>query len=147
LEKDFDIPKKYLHGTTKTEISKFMIKKEYRGTGSYLGLLRFVYHHVKDCGDTFISNLPILDKFYGKIGYRKIGDFFNSELNSTYSAMYGYVPDFNNAPEILREFGMDPLFRKMIMTPVPKNKVEDFYLQHKSTAVAILHKLGLTGEY
>lgn len=147
IEKDFSIPSKFIKGNTKTEISKFMIERKHRGTGSYLGLLRFIYHHLKECDDVYISNLPKLDKFYKKMGFRKIGSFENSELDDIYSALYIFMPDFLHRPESLKRIGLSSLLRKLIMVPIPKNELEDFYLQEKSKAIALAHKSGVSGEY
>ncbi|MDZ7698419.1 MAG: GNAT family N-acetyltransferase [Deltaproteobacteria bacterium] len=147
IEKDFEIPNEFAKGNTKTEVSKFMIEKSNRGTGSYLGLLRFIYHHVRDCGDVYISNLPKLEKFYERMGFRKMGNFENTELDDNYSAMHIYIPHFTFNPEKLRQPKFSSLLRKLIMVPIPKNEIEDFYLQEKSNAIAIAHKTGAFGEY
>lgn len=147
LQSDFDSSEQLMQSWDKSEVSKLMIKKEFRGAGLYIGLMRFVYHYVKDSDSVFISNLPKLEKFYNKIGFQNIGEFYNNELDDTYLAMHVKPKDFISEPENLIDVGLDPLFRKMIMVPIPRNKMEDWFLQAKSGAVAMLHKLGIGGEF
>lgn len=150
----------------KTEVSKLMMRKEFRSKGLYLGLLRFVYHFIKNEGDTYISAFKKLEKFYGKMGFRKMGEFTSHELNyETISALHFFVPDVVSNPNNYSDTGLNHLFTQCIKTPVPQNRLEDLIYQAKIIALGgketyvswfqknkargnkVLQALGIYGEY
>ncbi len=141
LEVDFNIHREFQLGIKKTEISKFMLHKNARGQLLYIGLMRFVYHFVKDSDDVYISNLPRLKKLYGGIGFKKMGEFFNTELDDTYWAMHCFAPHFINNPEKLQNEFYNPLFRELIRVPIPRNAVEDKLFQAKTAGILAKHRL------
>ena len=66
----------------------------------------------------YLSCLAHLEKLYGKFGFTRVGEFWNTELDDNYAVMYLNVADFFEHPERLQSTGLRPQLREMLAAPI-----------------------------